>query len=109
MVRDTGGAQPLVPLEEPSISSRTASRTAQISRRRTAPTSMGTHVPGGGAVHSITSRHPVLSVRLNPRSCAPGSGAAPKTVQMIDSTVIRAHHQAAPAKGGLNAVTCPAC
>ena len=30
-----------------------------------------------------------------------GSGAAPKTVQMIDSTVIRAHHQAAGAKGGL--------
>ena len=29
------------------------------------------------------------------------SGAAPKTVQMIDSTVIRAHHQAAGAKGGL--------
>ena len=29
-----------------------------------------------------------------------GSGAAPKTVQMIDSTVIRAHHQAAGAKGG---------
>ncbi len=26
---------------------------------------------------------------------------APKTVQMIDSTVIRAHHQAAGAKGGL--------
>jgi len=30
-----------------------------------------------------------------------GSGAAPKTVQMIDATVIRAHHQAAGAKGGL--------
>lgn len=29
------------------------------------------------------------------------SGAAPKTIQMIDSTVIRAHHQAAGAKGGL--------
>ena len=29
------------------------------------------------------------------------SGAAPKAVQMIDSTVIRAHHQAAGAKGGL--------
>jgi transposase len=29
------------------------------------------------------------------------SGGAPKTVQMIDSTVIRAHHQAAGAKGGL--------
>ena len=29
------------------------------------------------------------------------SGAAPKTVQMIDSTVVRAHHQAAGAKGGL--------
>jgi transposase len=29
------------------------------------------------------------------------SGAAPKTVQMIDATVIRAHHQAAGAKGGL--------
>ncbi len=29
------------------------------------------------------------------------SGAAPKTVQMIDSTVIRAHHQAAGAKRGL--------
>lgn len=28
-------------------------------------------------------------------------GAAPKTVQMIDSTMIRAHHQAAGAKGGL--------
>ena len=28
-------------------------------------------------------------------------GAAPKTVQMIDATVIRAHHQAAGAKGGL--------
>lgn len=32
-----------------------------------------------------------------------GSGAAPRTVQMIDSTVIRAHHQAAGAKGGLKA------
>ena len=32
-----------------------------------------------------------------------GSGATPKTVQMIDSTVIRAHHQAAGAKGGLKA------
>ena len=31
------------------------------------------------------------------------SEAAPKTVQMIDSTVIRAHHQAAGAKGGLKA------
>lgn len=30
-----------------------------------------------------------------------GCGAAPKTIQMIDSTVIRAHHQAAGAKGGL--------
>jgi transposase len=30
-----------------------------------------------------------------------GSGAAPKTIQMIYSTVIRAHHQAAGAKGGL--------
>ncbi len=29
------------------------------------------------------------------------SGAAPDQVQMIDSTVIRAHHQAAGAKGGL--------
>jgi len=29
------------------------------------------------------------------------SGAAPRTVQMIDSTVVRAHHQAAGAKGGL--------
>jgi transposase len=29
------------------------------------------------------------------------SGSAPKLVQMIDSTVIRAHHQAAGAKGGL--------
>lgn len=28
------------------------------------------------------------------------SGVAPKTIQMIDSTVIRAHHQAAGAKGG---------
>ena len=31
------------------------------------------------------------------------SSAVPKTVQMIDSTVIRAHHQAAGAKGGLKA------
>ncbi len=31
------------------------------------------------------------------------SGAAPRTVQMIDSTVVRAHHQAAGAKGGLAA------
>jgi transposase len=31
------------------------------------------------------------------------SGAAPKTVQMVDSMVIRAHHQAAGAKGGLRA------
>ena len=30
------------------------------------------------------------------------SGAVPDTVQMIDSTVIRAHHQAAGAKGGLH-------
>ena len=29
------------------------------------------------------------------------SGAAPQQVQMIDSTIIRAHHQAAGAKGGL--------
>ena len=29
------------------------------------------------------------------------SGASPPQVQMIDSTVIRAHHQAAGAKGGL--------
>lgn len=29
------------------------------------------------------------------------SGAVPDTLQMIDSTVIRAHHQAAGAKGGL--------
>lgn len=29
------------------------------------------------------------------------SGAAPHALQMIDSTVIRAHHQAAGAKGGL--------
>ena len=29
------------------------------------------------------------------------SEAVPKTVQMIDATVIRAHHQAAGAKGGL--------
>lgn len=28
-------------------------------------------------------------------------GAVPKTLQMIDSTIIRAHHQAAGAKGGL--------
>ena len=35
---------------------------------------------------------------LDALSC---SGAAPMTVQMIDSTVIRAHHQAAGAKGGL--------
>jgi hypothetical protein len=32
-----------------------------------------------------------------------GSGAALKTIQMIDSTVIRAHHQGAGAKGGLKA------
>jgi transposase len=31
-----------------------------------------------------------------------GRGAAPKTVQMIDRTVICAHHQAAGAKGGSN-------
>lgn len=31
------------------------------------------------------------------------SGAAPRTVQMIDATVVRAHHQAAGAKGGLAA------
>ena len=30
-----------------------------------------------------------------------GSGILPEQVQMIDSTVIRAHHQAAGAKGGL--------
>lgn len=29
------------------------------------------------------------------------SGAAPPQVQMIDSTIIRAHHQAAGAKGGV--------
>jgi transposase len=29
------------------------------------------------------------------------SGAAPDTVQMVDSTIIRAHHHAAGAKGGL--------
>ena len=29
------------------------------------------------------------------------SGAAPQQVQMIDSTIIRTHHQAAGAKGGL--------
>lgn len=29
------------------------------------------------------------------------SGAVPDALQMIDSTVIRAHHQAADAKGGL--------
>lgn len=29
------------------------------------------------------------------------SGASPPQVQMIDSTVVRAHHQAAGAKGGL--------
>jgi len=29
------------------------------------------------------------------------SGAVPYSVQMIDSTIIRAHHQAAGAKGGL--------
>ena len=29
------------------------------------------------------------------------SGTAPDTVQMIDSTIIRAHHMAAGAKGGL--------
>lgn len=29
------------------------------------------------------------------------SGAVPSALQMIDSTVIRAHHQAAGAKGGL--------
>jgi len=29
------------------------------------------------------------------------SGAVPDALQMIDSTVIRAHHQAAGAKGGL--------
>jgi transposase len=31
------------------------------------------------------------------------SGAAPDALQMVDSTVIRAHHQAAGAKGGLRA------
>lgn len=31
------------------------------------------------------------------------SGAVPDALQMIDSTVIRAHHQAAGAKGGLRA------
>ena len=36
-------------------------------------------------------------------------GAAPKTVQMIDSTMIRAHHQAAGAKGGLNLVALGCC
>ena len=30
-----------------------------------------------------------------------GSGAVPDALQMIDSTVVRAHHQAAGAKGGL--------
>ena len=30
------------------------------------------------------------------------SGAVPNALQMIDSTVIRAHHQAAGAKGGLH-------
>lgn len=30
-------------------------------------------------------------------------GAAPDALQMVDSTVIRAHHQAAGAKGGLRA------
>lgn len=30
------------------------------------------------------------------------SRAVPSTLQMIDSTVIRAHHQAAGAKGGLS-------
>lgn len=29
------------------------------------------------------------------------SGAVPHALQMIDSTVVRAHHQAAGAKGGL--------
>jgi transposase len=29
------------------------------------------------------------------------SGLVPATLQMIDSTVVRAHHQAAGAKGGL--------
>lgn len=29
------------------------------------------------------------------------SGAVPDSVQMIDSTIVRAHHQAAGAKGGL--------
>ena len=36
-----------------------------------------------------------------------GSGAAPKTVQMIDATVIRAHHQAAGAKGDSKASSWP--
>ena len=31
------------------------------------------------------------------------SGAVPDALQMIDSTVVRAHHQAAGAKGGLRA------
>ena len=31
------------------------------------------------------------------------SGAVPDSLQMVDSTVIRAHHQAAGAKGGLRA------
>ena len=31
------------------------------------------------------------------------SGLVPNALQMIDSTVIRAHHQAAGAKGGLHA------
>ena len=30
------------------------------------------------------------------------SGAVPSALQMIDSTVVRAHHQAAGAKGGLH-------
>lgn len=29
------------------------------------------------------------------------SGAVPDTLQMVDSTIVRAHHQAAGAKGGL--------
>ena len=29
------------------------------------------------------------------------SGSAPDALQMVDSTVVRAHHQAAGAKGGL--------
>lgn len=29
------------------------------------------------------------------------SGAAPDVLQMVDSTLVRAHHQAAGAKGGL--------